>query len=154
MYPKCEYCSIDGFYGELLYETRYWLIYLSPSQRYLGTCVVALKRSANHLNQLKKEEWIDFGMVVHNLEKAVLKTLQPTLFNWSCFKNSEFRFKNPQPEIHWHFIPRYEIPVNFEGISFMDPDFGYIPQPIERKIAPEISLKLKKIIQKQLIKEF
>ncbi len=150
MDQQCEYCALGG-YGELLLETRHWLIYLAPSQRYLGTCVVALKRSKTDLNQLKKEEWIEFGDIVHVMELALSELLKPTLFNWSCFKNSAFRNENPQPEIHWHFIPRYKKPVNFAGISFIDPDFGYIPQPIERKIPDEVSYRLKKMIQEKLL---
>ncbi len=151
MRTQCEYCALEGYYGEKIYETRNWIIYLAPSQRYLGTCVVALKRSCKDLNQLKKDEWIDFGEVVVMLEKAVSKTLNPTLFNWSCFKNSAYRYKNPKPEVHWHFIPRYEKPIKFDDINFQDPDFGYIPQPVERKIPEKTHLKLKNLIQKQLI---
>nr|WP_243687749.1 hypothetical protein [Methanobacterium formicicum] len=64
MNNSCEYCQIDGGYGELIGETTHWMVYLAPSQRYLGTCVVALKRHCNNLSQVSNEEWTDFARVV------------------------------------------------------------------------------------------
>jgi diadenosine tetraphosphate (Ap4A) HIT family hydrolase len=115
---NCEYCAIPGYYGEIFYETEYWIVFLAPSQRYLGTCVVALRRQCKDLLELNAQEWADFGNIVQKLENALNHALNPTLFNWSCFKNATFRLENPQPEIHWHFIPRYKHPVEFQGISF------------------------------------
>lgn len=147
MSTSCEYCQLVGGYGKLIHETRYWFVYLAPSQRYLGTCVVALKRECSDLSELNNEEWIDFSKVVKKLEKSLEKSLHPTLYNWSCFKNSTFRGKNPQPEIHWHFIPRYKKPVEFEGMIFDDPDFGYIPIPVNREIPLEIMEKLEILLK-------
>jgi diadenosine tetraphosphate (Ap4A) HIT family hydrolase len=147
---SCEYCAIPGYYGEIIYETPNWIIFLAPSQRYLGTCVIALKRQCKDLLELSSEEWAEFGKIVNNMENTINQALKPTLFNWSCFKNATFRSENPQPEIHWHFIPRYKYPVEFEGITFEDPDFGYIPQPIERKIPSEVMEKLMELIKKNL----
>ncbi|AIS31630.1 MULTISPECIES: HIT family protein [Methanobacterium] len=142
MNNSCEYCQIDGGYGELIGETTHWMVYLAPSQRYLGTCVVALKRHCNNLSQVSNEEWTDFARVVQKMEESLEQIFQPTLYNWSCYKNSVFRKPNPNPEIHWHFIPRYQDPVYFEGIEFHDPDFGYIPRPEKREIPPKAMKKL------------
>jgi diadenosine tetraphosphate (Ap4A) HIT family hydrolase len=137
---KCEYCGIGG-YGEKIVETQYWTIFLAPSQRYLGTCVVALNRPCRNLSELEDREWMDFSKVVKRMEFALDKTFKPTLYNWSCFKNAAFRGENPHPELHWHLIPRYKGAVEFQGIKFEDPDFGFIPHPKERKI-PENVMKL------------
>lgn len=152
MSSNCEYCAIPGYYGEILLETAHWIIFLAPSQRYLGTCVVSLKRKCRDLLELTPDEWKEFGYIVTKMEDALLNVFNPTLFNWSCFKNAAFRSKDPQPEIHWHFIPRYQYPVEFQGINFEDPDFGYIPQPIERKIPPELMEKLMELIKSNLEK--
>jgi diadenosine tetraphosphate (Ap4A) HIT family hydrolase len=146
----CEYCQIEGGYGDVLFETSYWIIYLAPSQRYLGTCVVALKRHCKDLSQVEKNEWVDFGIIVQKLELALQKTFKPTLYNWSCFKNSTFRTKKPNPEIHWHFIPRYQDEVDFEGVKFRDQDFGYIPQPIKQEISLKLREKLVNAIMKHV----
>lgn len=142
MNTNCEYCQVIGGYGKLIWGTDLWEIYLAPSQRYLGTCVVSLKRHCHDLSQVKDKEWVDFAIVVRKLEKSLEQSFHPTLYNWSCFKNSVFRSENPNPEIHWHFIPRYKDPVEFEGIIFKDPDFGYIPLPLKKDIEEEIMGKI------------
>ncbi len=147
---SCEYCQIGGGYGKLIWETELWEIYLAPSQRYLGTCVVVLKRHCQNLSQVNGSEWAEFAVVVRKLEKSLDQSFHPTLYNWSCFKNSVFRSENPNPEIHWHFIPRYKDPVNFMGTIFQDPDFGFIPLPKKREIPEGIMDQLALMMEKNL----
>ncbi len=150
MEHKCEYCKIPGAYGDILFEGKYWQIYLAPSQRYLGTCVVVLKRYSKNLRELETAEWIEFSEIVKMLEECIKKTFNPTLFNWSCFMNSAYRVDPPNPEVHWHLIPRYNYNIIFEGLEFTDPDFGYIPRPIERKIPKVIMDKIISKLKKNL----
>lgn len=150
MAKNCEFCQIDGGYGQLLKETSHWLIFLAPSQRYLGTCVVVLKRQARDLSDVEDEEWIEFIEILRKMEYSVKEVFNPTLFNWSCFKNKTYRDDDPTPEIHWHFHPRYQVKVEFEGMEFEDPDFGYVPQPINHVVPEEIMDKIKSAIQKNL----
>lgn len=147
---KCEYCQIPGAYGNLIYETEYWQIYLAPSQRYFGTCVVVLKRHSGNLRELESEEWADFSEIVQKLENTLNKLFNPDVFNWSCFMNSAYRTDPPDPEVHWHFIPRYKNKIEFEDITFKDPDFGYIPRPIEHKIPENTMKKLMDAIKRNL----
>ncbi len=36
----------------------------------------------------------------------------------------------PDPHVHWHYIPRYNHAVEFEGLLFEDPYFGTMkPRP-------------------------
>ncbi|MGZ7070156.1 MAG: HIT family protein [Methanobacterium sp.] len=147
---KCEYCQIKGAYGNLIYETKYWQIYLAPSQRYLGTCVVVLKNHRSNLKDVKSTEWAEFGQIVNDLETILEKTFCPSLFNWSCFMNSAYRVNPHNPEVHWHFIPRYDNKIKFEGLEFTDPDFGYIPQPIERKVPENVMKMIMEKIKKNL----
>lgn len=130
----CEYCGKGG-YGRTILEKTYWTIYLAPSQRYLGTCVIALNRSCGDLSELENVEWKEFSVIVREMENVLNKLFKPSLFNWSCFKNAAFRVENPHPHVHWHLIPRYKDITVFNGIEFEDLDFGYIPQPITHKIS-------------------
>lgn len=152
MTVSCEYCQLEEGYGDLMWKTKHWLIFLAPSQRYLGTCVVAQKKGCEDLSGVEENEWIEFGLIVKKLEETLKTIFNPTLFNWSCFKNATFRGQHPQPEVHWHFIPRYKEEVSFGGLNFKDPDFGYIPQPITRRIPPEVQMNLKKKIKTHIFK--
>lgn len=126
------------------------MIFLAPSQRYLGTCVVALKRQAQNLSDVTDEEWKDFIEILKKMEYSVKNAFNPTLFNWSCFKNKAYRDDEPSPEIHWHFHPRYQVKVEFEGVEFEDPDFGYVPKPINYTVTDEVMAKMKIAILKNL----
>ncbi|NYB52081.1 MAG: HIT family protein [Methanobacteriaceae archaeon] len=123
---ECEYFEklTQHEFGELLAETDYWLIILAPDQRNLGTCVVALKRDEKELSGLKDEEWMDLSRVVKELESAIKKAFHATMFNWGCLMNSSYLLDPPSPHLHWHFIPRYREPVQFQGKTFEDPCFG------------------------------
>ncbi|MEN6330054.1 MAG: HIT family protein [Methanobacteriaceae archaeon] len=111
-------------YGDLLIETKYWLVLLAPDQRNLGTCVVALKRDEESLSGLKKSEWRDFAEIVQNLESALKKAFSVTMFNWGCLLNSGYRKDPPDCHLHWHLIPRYKKQVLVGGHLFKDPCFG------------------------------
>jgi ATP adenylyltransferase len=137
----CEYCGKGG-YGKLIIEKTNWKIFLAPSQRYMGTCVIAIKRHCSNLSELNNAEWIEFSKIVKEMEYVLDNIFKPTLFNWSCFKNAAFREEKPNPEVHWHLIPRYKFETEFNGIKFNDPDFGYIPQPITREIPEKIMEKM------------
>ena len=86
MKMKCEYCGKGG-YGKTIDERNYWNIFLAPSQRYLGTCVIAIKRHCSNLSDLNDIEWKEFSIIVREMEYILDEIFKPTLFNWSCFKN-------------------------------------------------------------------
>lgn len=134
-------------YGDLMMETNYWLICLAPNQSNIGTSVVALKRHYGTLNGLKMEEWLDFGDVVKKMEYSLRKSFNATMFNWGALMNSDYLQENPDPHIHWHFIPRYNHDVEFEGVLFQDIYFGSMHPRPER----ELSSRMRKRIMERII---
>jgi diadenosine tetraphosphate (Ap4A) HIT family hydrolase len=140
-------------YGDLIAETEYWLILLAPDQKNLGTCVVALKRDSGDLAELKDKEWQEFSIIVKRLESALKKSFNSTMFNWGCLMNSSYLKDPPNPHVHWHFIPRYNEKVKFEGIIFEDPYFGFSTMKAKggiRKVAEDVRTKVIKEIKDNL----
>jgi diadenosine tetraphosphate (Ap4A) HIT family hydrolase len=132
-------------YGDFIFETPYWVIFLAPNQSNIGTCVVALKRHYGTLNGLTDEEWLDFAKIVKQLEYSLKKAFNTTMFNWGALMNADYMKEKPDPHIHWHFIPRYRNIVKFENLIFDDKYFGSMqPRPI-REVPDSIR---KKIIEK------
>lgn len=140
-------------YGDLIFESKYWFILLAPDQNNLGTCVVALKRDEGDLAGLNSEEWEELSKIVRNLQTALKKSFNSTMFNWGCLMNSSYLKNPPNPHVHWHFIPRYRNKKSFEGIIFEDPCFGFstmksqkksrkIPEYVRRKIIEKIRVNL------------
>lgn len=78
---ECTYCNElkSRNYGNFIFQTDYWIVFLAPNQSNIGTCVVALKRHYGDLAGIKPEEWIDFGEIVQKLESALKKAFNATL---------------------------------------------------------------------------
>jgi diadenosine tetraphosphate (Ap4A) HIT family hydrolase len=152
---ECKYFEKlkDYNYGDLIAETEHWFILLAPDQRNLGTCVVALKRDSGDLAKLNDEEWQEFSKIVKRLESALKKSFNSTMFNWGCLMNSSYLKNPPDPHVHWHFIPRYKENVEFEGLIFEDPCFGFSTMKANggiRKVAEDIRIKIIKEIRDNL----
>lgn len=67
------------------------------------------------------------------------------MFNWACLMNHAYKKNPPQPHVHWHFIPRYKVPVKFIEEIYEDLEFSN-----------HYSLEKKKIVsretQEQIVK--
>lgn len=110
---------------DLIFSTSYWDVRLNPNQKYLGRCAVVLKRPCASLSEVTQEEMRDFLQVIKNLETLLKETFGATMFNWACSMNHAYQVNPPNPQVHWHMIPRYIRPVEFKGKIFRDERFGY-----------------------------
>jgi diadenosine tetraphosphate (Ap4A) HIT family hydrolase len=64
--------------------------------------------------------------------------------------NADYLKENPDPHIHWHFIPRYRHKVEFEGLTFDDQYFGSMhPRPI-KEVPGNVRLKIIEKIKEKL----
>jgi diadenosine tetraphosphate (Ap4A) HIT family hydrolase len=106
-------------------DTQYWVGYIAPDQRYLGRMVVVLKRPCPELSKITFDEMADFHQVVVLLENVGKRMLGATMFNWTCLMNNAYQEVDPQPQVHWHFRPRYSQGAFFKGTRFADPNFGH-----------------------------
>ena len=106
-------------------ETENWNVFTMTDQRYLGRCVVVLKRHCGDLSGINDEEMLDFINVVRKLEFSAKKAFNATMFNWTCLMNLAYQVNPPNPQVHWHFRPRYNHEVDFAGKVFIDPNFGH-----------------------------
>ena len=121
---SCEVCAVLPTIRPI-FETDHWIISLFPDQGYLGHCYVTLKEHKGDLAELDPEEWTELGSVIQRLESATRSALGATMFNWSCLMNNAYQNTPALPHIHWHFRPRYDKSVIFDGIEFSDPHFGH-----------------------------
>lgn len=144
---NCRICKANNSF----YETKFWKISISEDQTYLGRCYVALKRHCGDLKDLTDEEIIDFRDLVNKLETAIRKSFNATMFNWTCLMNNAYQEKNPEPHVHWHMRPRYELKITFENEVFEDVEFGQhylregkhnVSEDLRNKIAEEIKKNL------------
>lgn len=135
----------------LIYQTKFWKIDLSDNQYYLGRCYVSLKRQCPALSQLSKEEILDFLEIVKKLEPALKKAFGATMFNWTCLMSNAYKINPPNPHVHWHFMPRYNYKVEFEGLIFEDKEFAHhYDNNAKKQVSEELMKKIIKRIKESL----
>ena len=111
----------EDFSKNLIKEYKYWQIYINANQSYLGRCVVYCKRpNALDLADATPEEQQELFVVLHDLREATKKVFQADWFNY-------FFLGNVMRHLHGHFLPRYEKPKTFMGITFNDELYGHYP---------------------------
>ena len=108
-----------------IFESKYWEVVLNPNQTYLGRSVLLLKRQCGDLAEITRDEILDFFDLVKKMESMFREVFGATMFNWSCLMNNAYQEKPSHPQVHWHFIPRYDHPVEFAGKTFRDPNFSH-----------------------------
>lgn len=137
---------------QTIFETNLWRVVLNQvDQTYLCRCVVVAKRLVGSMSDLTDEEWLDFAKVVKKLEAACRKAFGAALFNWGCLMNHAYRENPPQPQVHWHFRPRYAKSVQCGGETFIDTEFGsHYARGTERKVSPTLANKITEAIREQL----
>ena len=139
---------------DLIFETKYWNVILSTDQRYLGRCYIPLKRKCPNLSGVTDEEWLDFQHnVVQVLEKKTKKAFGAVMHNWGCLMNDAYQHPSPDPQVHWHFRPRYDKKINFAGAEFEDVSFGNHYIPSSALGAVEVPENIKKEIIKAIQNE-
>jgi diadenosine tetraphosphate (Ap4A) HIT family hydrolase len=125
MTKNCDSCKHLGNSSSNILTTDHWVVALAPDQGYLGRCYVTLREHKGSLSLLSEREWADFASITRQLEGACEKAFSAAPFNWSCLMNNAFQVKPASPHVHWHFRPRYEHPVQLNGTTFVDPQFGF-----------------------------
>lgn len=120
---SCQHNQTDV--SNFITQNQHWDVFLNPEQSYLGRMVIVARRHVASLSDLTPEEQTNFFNMVKVLEKAVVDAFGASLSNWCCLMNDAYQEANPQPHVHWHLRPRYNHSVTFNGMQFIDPEFGH-----------------------------
>ncbi len=109
----------------LIFETNHYKVILAEDQMYFGRCVVMLKRPCGTLAEVIEEEMLDLLKLIQRFESVFKKEYDATMFNYTCLMNGAYKNTPPNPQVHWHFRPRYDKAVIFQGVEFADPNFAH-----------------------------
>lgn len=117
----------DKFEDFKIRTFEFWDLYLHKNQfPYLGRCYAWAKRpEARKVSDMNPAETKElFEVVLPAWEKALKIVSNPDWTNAACLGNTS-------PHLHWHFIPRYNSPRQFDGFEFIDPNpkGNYAPYP-------------------------
>lgn len=133
----------DGF----VKEYNSWILEVSFRQHTLGCFIIFAKRSVERISELENDEIIEL--------KTVMSELEATLSKIEDFKPDRFNYLqmgNALHHLHFHAIPRYASPRNFNGKTWIDETFGHPPVWSKIEVDKELALKIKEVFLQQLEK--
>ena len=106
---NCSFCNLTKDDEKwLLLETKYWKLYLSDKQDYIGRCIVISKRHCDNLSNLDNDEWFDLKNIINITEKMCKDVFSADLCNWSCLMNDAYKENPPIAHLHIHIRPRHK----------------------------------------------
>jgi len=109
-----------GYPATLLVELEHWAILLRREQVTLGSLVLAARSDATRYSELPAQAFTEQGEAVRRIERA--------LGHFVAFEKINYlMLMMVDPNPHFHVIPRYSEPRNWNGIEF--PDLGWPKAP-------------------------
>ena len=109
-----------GYPQTLIREYDRWVVLLRPQQVTLGSLVLACTEDARQLHQLSAEAFSELKTVVTHIEQTLGSLVPYQKMNYLMLMMVD-------PDVHYHVIPRYGTPVQFESVAF--PDHGWPGPP-------------------------
>jgi len=129
----------NPFYG-VLKEYTHWVVLFREKQVTIGSVIIMSKHlDKQSLGDVEAKAWAEFGSVCRDVEVAITNAFGAEKFNYLALMMYD-------PEVHFHVIPRYSKPVEFEGETFIDPDW---PNATER-VALDLANETKRAIEAKL----
>lgn len=109
----------------ILYSTGNWeVIFVTGSQAFVGECIISNKNNRKSLSELDMSEWIELGEIEKTLETVCKNAFDATMYNFACLMNNAYN-DGTTPNVHFHFIPRYNHELNLFDKRYVDKHFGH-----------------------------
>jgi diadenosine tetraphosphate (Ap4A) HIT family hydrolase len=102
-----------GYPSSLLHEYGSWVVLLRPSQPTLGSLVLACKEDASSLGSVSSAAYAELSTATADLERALRQAFDFRKINYLALMMVD-------PHVHFHVIPRYSEPRDFEGARCED----------------------------------
>ena len=102
-----------GYPDSVIKSYRYWSVLLRPQQVTLGSLILGSHSQAEVFSDLSVEAMTELSIIVKHIENSLTH----------CFKYNKINYlmlMMVDPHVHFHVIPRYENPVEFESITSID----------------------------------
>jgi diadenosine tetraphosphate (Ap4A) HIT family hydrolase len=96
-----------------LFKTELWSVLVRKQQVTLGSLVLAANRNFISASELTPEEALEFPVVVGRLEGALRAAFSFDKINYLCLMMVDRHY-------HFHVLPRYERPREFDGREWND----------------------------------
>ena len=102
-----------GYPSSLLHEYRSWVVLLRPAQPTLGSLVLACKEDATALGAVSSAAYAELASATADLERVLRQAFDFRKINYLALMMVD-------PHVHFHVIPRYSEPREFDGAKCED----------------------------------
>ena len=102
-----------GFPHSLVREFEHWVVLVRPAQVTLGSMILAARSEATAYGALPAEAYAEQGMIVAKIETALGEFCDYERVNYLMLMMVD-------PHVHFHVIPRYSAPREWDGLEFAD----------------------------------
>ena len=102
-----------GYPSSLLHEYRSWVVLLRPAQPTLGSLVLACKEDATALGAVSSAAYAELASATADLERVLRQAFDFRKINYLALMMVD-------PHVHFHVIPRYSEPREFDGARCED----------------------------------
>ncbi|PID70358.1 HIT family protein [bacterium DOLZORAL124_38_8] len=127
----------------LLYQSKYWKWSLHPTQHTLGAGILSLNRYCEKMSDISPEESQDLQNIIQVIEHTVSKVFQNQKINYLMLMMVD-------PHLHYHVLPRYQQPQEFNGKQWEDKSWRDLPAPETEKYDFEMLHNIKAALQQNL----
>ena len=110
-----------GYPDTLIKEWDHWAVLLRPAQVTLGSLVLVARSDATAYSQLPTAAFAEQAIAVRSIEQALAGFCQYERLNYLMLMMVD-------PNVHFHVIPRYSQPREWNGLSFADHGWPGPPQ--------------------------
>jgi len=138
--------SADKYVGAVLKWYEHWCLEVSYRQHTLGCYILFCRREGVRLpSDLHDEELLGLREAMSEIELALRahSFFDPDHFNY-------LQMGNALPLLHFHGIPRYLMPRNFDGMTWVDKRPGHPPVWKEHEAPRVLIEKLRVHMSKHL----
>lgn len=100
-------------------ESSNWLLSVRPVQQTLGSLVLSSRHECTSFSDLELSAQAELGSLFSFSDQLLKDAFSPNKINFICLMLQD-------PLLHFHVIPRYSAPLNFDGKDWVDTDW---PKP-------------------------
>lgn len=109
-----------GYPDSLVAAYEHWVVLLRPQQTTLGALILAARGDATAFSALAPGAFTELSKVTRDIEATLKARFQYDKINYLMLMMVD-------PNVHFHVLPRYGSPREFEGISFEDSGWPKVP---------------------------
>ncbi len=109
-----------GYPDSLVREYEHWFVLLRPIQTTLGSLILIERSGATRFSEISDGAFQEYGHVIKQIECVLQSLFQYDKINYLMLMMVD-------PEVHFHVIPRYASPREFNEVAFLDSGWPALP---------------------------